>query len=130
MTCLGCLMRTHTLATALTLPLLLYSSGAAADGNALLKACTASIAAFDSDGVLGSDYQSGYCLGIINGVSSLSVLLNGAISKGKQYCLPEPMTNIQAARIVVKYLNDNPNVLHHPEGYAVIGAFQSAFPCE
>jgi hypothetical protein len=123
-------MRTHTIATTLALAVILHSPGAAADGNTLLRDCQSTVELYDSDGASGNALNSQYCLGSINAVGSLSVLLNGAISKEKQFCLPGNTTNIQIARIVVKYINDHPNEMHYPEGYLVIGAFQDAFPCK
>ncbi|MEN5200142.1 Rap1a/Tai family immunity protein [Pseudomonas wadenswilerensis] len=122
-------MKTLSACTALALAVLSHSTDVAADGNELLKACQNGIAAFESDGAQGSGYQTGYCVGVMNGVSSMTELLNGAITKEKQFCLPKTMTNIQGARVVVKYLTDHPNILHYPDGYAVLIAYQNTFPC-
>ena len=82
---------------------------------------------FDSDGTLGSNFESGYCVGAINAVGSLSELLNGAITKEKQFSLPKTMTNIQGTRIIAKYLTDDPSILHYLDGYAVLIAYQTFF---
>lgn len=121
-------VRPYGIYAAFAVAALLQSFGAMADGNSLLRSCQATVVSFDSDGSQGNDFDSGYCIGVLNGVSSMSELLNGAIHKTKQFCLPK-ITNIQGARIIVKYLTDHPTILHFPDGYAVLGALQDAYPC-
>lgn len=105
------------------------SAGAVADGNELLNACQSMIEMSDSDGARGSEYKTGYCVGVINGVTSLSWVINQAFSKGTRLCVPDNVTNIQGARIVVKWLKDNPKYLSNPEGYAAMLALRETYPC-
>lgn len=108
---------------------ILYSAGAAAGGNELLNACQSMIETSDSNGARGSDYETGYCVGVMNGVTSLSLIINTAFKSGNRLCVPDNVTNIQAARIVVKWLKDNPKYLSYPEGLAALSALKETYPC-
>jgi hypothetical protein len=110
----------------------MVSGGAAmADGNELLKQCQSNVQYIDTNGKEGSAFSAGYCMGVIAGVTSLRGLTNPALPKKLQTCLPTPLPpNIQAARIAVKYMKENPENLNMDDGIQVMLALQRAFPCE
>ncbi|PYY69968.1 hypothetical protein CRX42_13765 [Pseudomonas jessenii] len=97
------------------------------DGNTLLGECQSAIRLLDnvrkpSD----SDYDSGMCLGQVAGVRYM-------MSDSGDYsaCFPEGgISNTQAARIVVKYLKDNPAILHNEGRFLILLAFHNAYPCK
>jgi hypothetical protein len=125
---MGYAMKARILAAAVTI---LCSAGAVAggDGNELLNACQSMIEMSDSDGARGSEYKTGYCVGVISGVTSLTWVINYTFSKGTRLCVPDNMTNIQAARIIVKWLKDNPKYLSNPDGHAAMMALRETYPC-
>lgn len=97
------------------------------DGNALLGECQSAIRLLDnvrkpSD----SDYDSGICLGQVAGVRFM--MSDSGINSA---CFPEGgISNAQATRIVVKYLEDNPAILHVDGQFLVVQALHNAFPCK
>jgi len=72
----------------------------------------------------GADYaRSNFGLGFIVGVVQENQLSENLI------CVPDGVSNEQGARIVRKYLNDNPEKGHHPAAEGVVTALSKAFPC-
>lgn len=47
-----------------------------------------------------------------------------------QTCVPANATVGQVARVLVKFLEDNPNRLHEPVGLLYMEALYDAFPCK
>lgn len=110
---------------------LMVSGIAMADGNDLLKHCQSAIRYLDSDGKDGSGYSTGYCLGVINGVTSLRGLTNPSLPKQSQTCLPlQQVSVLQAARISVKFMTEYPEKLNADDGILVLAALQRAYPCK
>lgn len=111
--------------------MLASGSALAADGNQLLNDCQAVIRLADSGGREGDQFSAGTCIGVIAAVTSLRGVTNPALSKHAQTCLPTPAPrNIQAARIAVKYLQENPEKLNFEDGMVMLFALQRAFPCK
>lgn len=78
----------------------------------------------------------GVCLGYIIGIfDSLEVfkVLYPNIYSGTSICTKiynySELTTGQIERIVIKYLNDHPEDLHHPAGGIILWALSEAFPC-
>jgi hypothetical protein len=104
---------------------------ALADGNELLSYCQSAIQLVETNGKEGNAFHAGNCFGVINGVTSLRGLTNPALPKQAQTCFPSPSPpNIQAARIAVKYLKENPEKLNLDDGILMLFALQRAFPCK
>ena len=105
------------------------------DGNELLEKCKPAI-----DGLkiplLESDEEAyallveiGVCFGYVYGVNQAYEVLQHALGQ-EDYCPPdEALTRGQTARIIVKYLEDNPAHLHEGAVALIILAFRDAFPC-
>lgn len=89
-------------------------------------------------------YQSGYkllalcegqghasfelqCLGYIQGVADAS---RGENWKERSYCVPRGVLTGQMQKIVVKYLNEQPEILHYTAYILVQQALLEAFPCK
>jgi len=51
-------------------------------------------------------------------------------SRDRLICLPNNVTRGQAARVVLKYLKNNPETLHYLASYQTLVALQKAFPCK
>ncbi len=103
------------------------------DGNEVLKQCSALVRTTDG-GNNGSDDLIGtaYCAGLMTGITSTMTLWNTTREKAgiiKIWC-PPAITSPQAARIVVRYLNEHPADLHHTGAYLVMSALQDAYPCD
>jgi hypothetical protein len=103
------------------------SAMATLDGNDLLNGCKEADSANASKK---SSFTAGYCYGIVVSTIETSVILKDGIAPNFQSCVPTEMTNQQAVRIVIKYLQANPEQLHFPGSTLVIRALHKAFPCK
>lgn len=102
---------------------------ALADGNKLLENCKAAVTFMESK-QLKDEFKIGVCFGMIQGVRNTMINLNNAVRMEYQLCWPENgISNGQAARIVVKYLEENPADLHKDEVLLAMGAFVNAYRC-
>jgi len=106
------------------------SSAMALDGNELLSACQATIKFSEGDKKV-SGVDVGQCVGIAEGVEGTVMVLNDSLPANLKTCYPETgTTNIQKARIVVKYLQEHPDQLHLPASALTLIAYKAAFPCK
>ena len=101
------------------------------DGNQLLKSCEAALTV--ADGVvqtLEGSLMAGFCLGFVQGMSQMNDFYVSNTQKGRiLFCTPDGVTSGQAARLVVKYLRDHPELLHEDEFVLAVWALNVAFPC-
>lgn len=106
-------------------------SGVKSDGNQLLKQCTQSVRVLDGDTLdSGQDIESMYCIGYMKGFLDAHGFI-GALSKIQLFCIPEGgIQTGQAIRIIVKWLKDHPERLHHEAGMLTLAALGRAFPCK
>lgn len=108
---------------------LMASSTAMADGNQLLAACQAVVRYMD--GTKNTDsFDFGYCIGIVEAVEGSLVIVNSSLPKDLRTCFPTTgTTNGQKARIVVKFLQENPAILNQQATYLAMYAYRSAYAC-
>jgi hypothetical protein len=89
-------------------------------------------------------YNSGECDGYINGVNEMHNFMAFKAANVKDlkdpeydskvrthylYCLPEKTKNLQAAKVVIRYLQENPDKLKFAPSLLILGAFEKYFPC-
>src|SRR5260370_21756411 len=97
---------------------------AGADGNEILKKCQQAIRQYDdqpSNPSLGDSLDAGWCLGWVGSVIEMNYLHRDFADKTHPisadmfyFCAPVGgFTAIQAVRIIVKYLKEHPEDLHH-----------------
>lgn len=67
------------------------------------------------------------CVEYIRGFVDATTILEGMTSP---ICLPDRPIYDQQVRVVVKYLRDHPEDLHHPRAILVFEALKTASPCE
>lgn len=105
-------------------------SFAAADGNDMMAECSAAVQFADSGQATKNLMLASYCLGLMDGIMDLSLAHKWNKDSTAYICLPDDgIKNIQAARIVLKYLRDNPNKLQAPGSFLAIKALSLAYPC-
>lgn len=102
------------------------------NGNTLLKACRLAVKQEDGEKLPSSQgIDVGYCLGFME---AMRHQLAAYKSYTPEYvvCLPSSLTNIQAARIVVKYFDNHPNELSHFDTGTLqtIIALGEVYPCK
>lgn len=109
-----------------------------ADGNALDDACR--YERQRQNGVKLSDAEFGksaFCIGYIRGVlDEIWMQQNlpddmGVKNVGRpKICISDDISNAQAVKIALKYLNDNPAKLHLAANYLIRLSMEEAFPCK
>jgi hypothetical protein len=111
----------------------------AMDGNTLLTKCHAAERMAEVSPKLTNDeWAAGFfCLGFVQGVMDADQIWQTAESKALGakarsllfYCVPKDASWPQLIRVLVKWLEDNPNKLNE-SGYDVINlAMSNAYPC-
>jgi hypothetical protein len=99
----------------------------AADGNDLLKWCKNASSDIPE---IQSSFTAGFCLGTMQTVGELTPFINDSLGSAFKICPPSEITNGQGARIVVKYIQQNPEKLHFNATALAIMALQNAYPCK
>ena len=97
------------------------TEGFAFSGNSLKDYC-------DLDDTYASGFCSGYITGVIHGVTSEAIANKKAHSTAG--CIPNTVTIEQGTLIVIKFLNDNPELLHLAATRLITSAMSEAFPCD
>lgn len=107
------------------------------DGNMLLKECHAALKGAEvSPQLTGPEWQAGaHCIGFVQGVLDADAIwfVGAKTSTGDNakvlYCLPDDSQTMQLIRVLVKFLEDNPEKLNLP-GYVLIWvAMAKSYPC-
>lgn len=96
-----------------------------ADGNELLSQCKISS---DIPSVRNWEQlcKAQYCDGVVSGAVGV-----GRFLTPRPFCTPGSVTLGQMVRIVVKFLENHPELLHEKnEGLFVVAALSEAFPCK
>jgi hypothetical protein len=109
---------------------ILFSNFAWADGNDLLKQC--SLVRIEIKDLKVEDYSNiGKCLGLMQGVTNTNSYYQFIAKQNTLFCTPEyGLKNGQAARVVVKYLEEHPEKLHLDDVLLTMLALREAFPCK
>lgn len=111
----------------------LTSSCVLADGNEFIVECKQAVAALDApqwpEGM--SKLKFGHCIGVVEGVMNTMSYMNKRLDPDVQVCWPaKPITNGQATRIAVKFMEQNPALLSEDSSLLVIKALLQAYPCK
>lgn len=69
------------------------------------------------------------CFAFIDGALGTAALF-GDLHGVKIYCPPSGVTNIQVAKILVRFVDENPNFMHRQASAIFAAAMRSAFPCD
>lgn len=121
------------LALAVTLPV--PGHAGTLDGNHLLQMCNKVVKiltgeAIDDNVTDEMMFDAGVCIGVIAGISRTLITLKDSDAGRPLACLPgKPMTNEQAARMIIRYLEANREMLTRPGAELAVDAFREAFPC-
>ena len=95
------------------------------DGNQLLRECRYFVT---EDVATISNFGSAMrCGGLVKGVWQTGQVYSTLT--GGNLCTPDGATTSQMIRVVVKFLEENPERLHRPEVFLVTMALADAFPC-
>lgn len=110
-------------------------SEASADGNKLLKDCQEAEYFIDHKNFRSPNTpeigEFWYCTGITEGVRSSLVMFNKHLPKHMRACFPgDGIMTEQSVRVVLKFLRENPNMLHMEDAPLIWLAYVKAFPCK
>lgn len=104
----------------------LASGGAmAATGNELLEWCKS----VDNPISKGA-FTSGYCLGTMVTVREMMVGYSDVLPAEVRACIPVEVTNGQAVKVTMKYMQENPEELHLSGVMLTVMAMKHAYPCK
>lgn len=108
-----------------------YSFGRWNTGETLINHCNATLKLQDINDPTPEDHsRSVGCLSYLEGVKQL-LYKQESFTQEKNICFPETgISNGQAARIVVNFLNEHPEKLQEYKLDLVLEAFAHAFPCK
>ncbi|WP_343123448.1 MULTISPECIES: Rap1a/Tai family immunity protein [unclassified Lysobacter] len=104
-----------------------------ANGTTLLRDCGAAVRYMDDDNLKNVETVQGsaFCFGLVQGVVTTNQIYQKITPDKALFCVPPTgVNNGQAARVVAKYLRDNPKELHQPDTFLVVMALRDAFPCQ
>lgn len=98
-------------------------------GNEFLVQCQHAI-----EGINSSNYRHpldvGICFGTISTVISMSIFYNSSVTNDLRICLPDNVNTGQATRIVVKFLQDRPELLNQERSVLTWMALINSYPCK
>jgi hypothetical protein len=90
-------------------------------GNNLINACRESTTGSTKT----SAFEQGICLGTVAGLMGVGRHLKPELS----FCPPPNASFAQATRVLVKYMDANPEQLHKTLNVLIVNALQEAWPC-
>ena len=108
------------------------------DGNELLKFCNMAIAIIENNvdkinslRLLEASGGAGYCVGVIKGIGDMHNIYTVWFKiQNRIFCVPEEVNIEQQARVVIKFLKDNPAILHEHNTILIVKALKNAYPCK
>ncbi|WP_341232344.1 Rap1a/Tai family immunity protein [uncultured Methylophaga sp.] len=122
----GILLTLTVFATSLSIT----PSYATGTGNELLSECTSAIRYLD-EGQGKDHFGIGHCLGLIQGIrDTLDLFSYAHPESGLKACIPTQVTTMQNIRVVVDYLQKNPDKLHQDTIVLTLIALREGFPCD
>jgi hypothetical protein len=91
----------------------------------LLGECVRTVRFMDGDRNDVDTMKIARCTGYVQGYGDALIALGGQ----SVVCMPDGITVGQMVRIVVKYLQDNPQLLHLDKSRNTLSAFTRTYPC-
>ena len=115
--------------------ILMVPSPAIADGKKLLKQCETIVAYKEGKDIskltMADTEEAMYCLGYIQGTIDTNNFYQTSIGDNAMFCMPDnKLKDLDAAKLVIKYLGEHPGSLHEKESFLVQSAFSDKFPCK
>jgi hypothetical protein len=104
------------------------------DGNDLLQKCNNVIRIFEEGTIEPTENMladSSFCSGMMQGMTNTIIFFDAFQVTQNIVCLPENgISNGQAAKVVIKYLQEHPEQLHVADSGLAFLALMDAFPCK
>lgn len=105
------------------------------DGNELSLLCAPvlKVEADPSTVTQGEAFRGAACLSLVRGVGETMSYWQGHDADMRDApghaCIPDGVTPVQAAKVVIKFLNNHPSRLHERDVILILNALQDSFPC-
>lgn len=128
--------RTGILILVLMTASLAFGQNATGDGNSIIKSCHDAVQVFgnhDTTGLKMEDIADAmYCRGLVRGVLNTLAMSNwlGTVTKGATPDQDRFPDDLQAMRVVDKFLRDHPEKLADPDWSLIGQALTQAFPSD
>lgn len=102
-----------------------------ADGHTLLAECGEVISFLEAGIDSTTGMGASYCLGMVSGMLNLNTIYQAQQQRQLLFCPPRNrvITNAEAARTVVEYLQAHPERLNLDHPSLMFFAFEDAWPC-
>jgi hypothetical protein len=94
-------------------------------GNSIREMCKVHVQPGGSKGSLEAGY-SGFCLGLI----TATLYLGQELPESTKFCIPKGVTVGQGIRVLLKYIEANPELAHRRAEALAIAAFRKSWPCK
>ena len=105
------------------------------DGHALLRQCRAYLglleqiqAGRNEQAEVSYFHDASYCHGLIMGILIMNTAYRVESPRTLPLCCPPELPE-QVGRVIVRYLETNPDKLHYPGTFLAVHALRNAFPC-
>lgn len=98
-------------------------------GNELLVQCQNAIQGINT-GVYKNPFDTGMCFGTVSAVMTMATFYKTSVENDIRICIPDGVTTGQGARIVVKFLQDRPELLNDDRSVLVWMALINSYPCK
>ncbi|MEH6811293.1 MAG: Rap1a/Tai family immunity protein [Motiliproteus sp.] len=104
---------------------------AMADGNYLLQRCKHAVKPAANLSMSTQRAAISYCFGLLQGVREVNRLYEGKNASEAYFCLgSQRLSHSETAKLVVDYLQQNPQRLHQNESILTVQALRQAYPCQ
>lgn len=105
---------------------------AAYDGSTLEKRSINALSYLDDPGSsrnMENLIHTSHLLGKIKGILTISHITYGVTGKAL-FCAPEFSSLHQPLKVIIKFVQDHPAELHHPEDVIIALSFSTSWPCK
>jgi hypothetical protein len=80
-------------------------------------------------------FEASRCQGLIIGTVKTAMMINNLADtfnypKHELFCVPPTATTRQATKVIIKFLEEHPEMLHEDESMLIAIAFRNSFPCK
>ena len=101
----------------------------AGSGNELLVQCQNAIHGMNTN-VFKNPFDTGMCFGTVGAVMTMATFYKTSVENDIRICIPAGVTTGQGARIVVKFLQDRPELLNDDRAVLTWMALINSYPCK
>ena len=114
-----------------------FINGLAFDGNTYVDFCKDYLATVKTPDDMRKAMRATSCMSYTRGAVEMAGLFHQRLNGIKDtfggsaivFCIPDGVTQDQLIRVALKWMEDNPAMLHITASFHLMSAFKEAFPC-